>query len=118
WLTANFALRKPTLLVVDGLHWADEPSLRWLLYLARRLDGLPLALLAGTRPPEQADAPALVRELLSDPAGLVIRPGGLGPESAVALARDRLGDEPDPAFAAALEKGSGGNPLYLVALLD
>src|SRR5438067_5610634 len=118
WLAANFALRKPTLLIVDDLHWADEPSLRWLLYLARRLEGLPLALLAGTRPPEQAGAPALVRELLSDPAGLVIRPGGLGPESAVALARDRLGDEPDPAFAAALEKGSGGNPLYLVALLD
>ena len=118
WLAANFALRNPTLLVVDDLHWADEPSLRWLLYLARRLEGLPLALLAGTRSPEQADAPALVRELLSDPAGLVIRPRGLGSASAAALARDRLGDDPDSAFSTALEEGSGGNPLYLVALLD
>ena len=56
WLAANFASRRPTLLVVDDLHWADEPSLRWLVYLARRLEGLPVLLLIGTRPPEQANA--------------------------------------------------------------
>ena len=27
WLAANFASRRPALLVVDDLHWADEPSL-------------------------------------------------------------------------------------------
>jgi AAA ATPase-like protein len=78
WLAANFALRNPTLLLVDDLNWADEPSLRWLVYLARRLDGLPLALIAGSRPAEQADSSALVKELLSDAAGFVMRPGGLG----------------------------------------
>ena len=41
WLAANVASRTPTLVVVDDLHWADEPSLRWLVYLARRLEGLP-----------------------------------------------------------------------------
>ena len=40
WLAANFAARAPTLFVVDDLHWADEPSLRWLLFLARRLEEL------------------------------------------------------------------------------
>lgn len=118
WLAANFALRKPILLVVDDLHWADEPSLRWLLYLAHRLEGLPLVLLVGTRPSEQADSPELVRELLADSVGVVIRPSSLGRESAAALARERLGADPDPEFSAALESGSGGNPLYLVALID
>src|SRR3954451_13294011 len=118
WLAANFASRTPTLVVVDDLHWADEPSLRWLHYLARRLEGLPLLLLTGTRPPEQANLPALVGELVTDPLAVVIRPAVLGRESAAALARERLGNEPAPAFAAALETGSGGNPLYLVALLD
>jgi DNA-binding CsgD family transcriptional regulator len=118
WLAANFASRRPTLLVVDDLHWADEPSLRWLVYLARRLEGLPLLLLVGTRPPLQADFPALVEELLADPNGVVIRPGSLGEESAAVLARIRLGAEPDPLFTSALQTGSGGIPLFLLALLD
>src|SRR3954449_6848397 len=118
WLAANFASRKPTLLVVDDLHWADEPSLRWLAYLARRIEGLPLLLLAGTRPPEQANSPTLVTQLFSDPAAVAIRPGNLGPQSAAMLARESLGAEPHPVFAAALQTGSGGNPLFLVALLD
>src|SRR4029453_16070768 len=52
WLAANVALHQPTLLAIDDLHWADTPSLRWLLYLTRRLEGVPLLVVAGTRPPE------------------------------------------------------------------
>src|SRR4051794_34208747 len=118
WLAANFASRKPVLVVVDDVHWADEPSLRWLIYLAHRLEGLPVLLLIGTRPPTQANAPALVSELLADQAGVVIHPGSLGQESAATLARARLGSEPDAVFSAALQAGSGGNPLFLAALLD
>src|SRR3954470_22081791 len=118
WLAANFASRRPALLVVDDLHWADEPSLRWLVYLARRLEGLPLLLVVGTRPALQADFPALVAELLADPSGVVIRPASLGEKSVAMLAGSRLGAEPDPLFTAALRTGSGGNPLFLLALLD
>src|SRR5262249_31909229 len=51
WLAANVALQRPTLLAIDDLHWADTPSLRWLLYLTRRLEGVPLLVVAGGRPP-------------------------------------------------------------------
>src|SRR4051812_31972467 len=118
WLAANFALRKPTLLVVDALHWADEPSLRWLVYLAHRLEGLPLLLLVGTRPADQANAPPLVAELVEDSASVAIHPGSLGQASVATLARKRLEAEPDPEFTAALHSASGGNPLFLGALLD
>ena len=50
WLAANAALSQPTLLLVDDVHWADAPSLRWLSYVARRLEGLPLMIAVGTRP--------------------------------------------------------------------
>src|SRR5262245_2715476 len=52
WLAANVAFDQPTLLAIDDLHWADVPSLRWLLYLTRRLEGVPLLVAAATRPPE------------------------------------------------------------------
>src|SRR5438552_4976016 len=118
WLAANFASRSPTLLVVDDLHWADEPSLRWLVYLAHRIEGLPLLLVVGTRPVEQANAPSLVAELVEDSAGVAIRPSSLGPASVATLARKGLGAEPDSNFTAALHSASGGNPLVVVALLD
>jgi DNA-binding CsgD family transcriptional regulator len=118
WLAANLALRHPTLLIVDDLHWADEASLRWLGYLVRRLEGLPLAVIVATRPPEQAHTPAFVTEILADPLATVIRPASLGQASAAELARVLFGLEPDEVFADALRAASDGNPLYLAAILD
>ena len=38
------------LLCIDDAHWADHASLRFLNYLARRLEGLPIAVIAAARP--------------------------------------------------------------------
>jgi len=118
WVAANLALRQPTLLAIDDLHWADEPSLSWIAYLARRLDGLPLIVVAATRPPEQATVPGPVTELITDPLATVIRPSGLGSEATAILSSERLGTHPDDEFVEALQRATGGNPLYLTALLD
>jgi AAA ATPase domain len=59
WLAANAAFQRPTALVIDDLHWIDTPSLRWLGYLARRLDGLPLLVVAAMRPAEEGHEPDL-----------------------------------------------------------
>ena len=52
WLVNNLAADEPVALIVDDLHWADPETLRFLVYLAPRLDGLAVALLATTRPGE------------------------------------------------------------------
>jgi AAA ATPase domain len=119
WLAANVALQRPTLLAIDDLHWADTPSLRWLLYLTRRLEGVPLLVVAGTRPPEgEGHDPTLVAELIADPEVAAIRPEPLGRASIAVLARELHGLEPDEAFCAALQMATGGNPLFVGAVLD
>jgi DNA-binding CsgD family transcriptional regulator len=119
WLAVNVAFQQPTLLAIDDLHWADSPSLRWLLYLMRRLEGVPLLVAAGARPPEgESRDPTLVTELIADPQVTAIRPEPLGRASIALLARELHGLQPDGAFSAALETATGGNPLFVGAVLD
>ncbi len=117
WLTVNLAEEGPLLVVVDDLHWCDRPSLRFLAYLVRRLEGLDVLLALGLRTAEPGTDPALVGEVASAPGALVLRPRPLGPEGVAELARARLGAEPDPAFATACHEAAGGNPLLLGQLL-
>jgi predicted ATPase len=39
WLVVKLAASRPLLIAVDDAHRTDEPSLRWLAYLAPRLGG-------------------------------------------------------------------------------
>ena len=112
WLAANAATQRPLLLSVDDVHWADPPSLRWLAYLARRLDGLPILILAAVRSGEPA--PAVLAELLAETRP--VRPRPLGPEASAALVRERL-DGAAPELCAACHAATGGNPFLLRALV-
>ena len=76
WLAANLADRRPLLIAVDDAHWADEPSLRWLAYLAPRLEGLALALLVALRPGEPASTGASLTALRGE-APTVSAPGAV-----------------------------------------
>src|SRR5262245_44006269 len=119
WLAANVAFHQPTLLSIDDLHWADTASLRWFLYLTRRLEGVPILVAAAARPPEgESRDPTLVAELIADPALVAIRPEPLGRASIAMLARRLYALEADEAFCAALESATGGNPLFIGAVLD
>ena len=106
WLTANLADTVPVVLLADDLHWADVPSLRFLEYLARRIDGLRVALIATTRPNEPGAANDLLDELRA--SATVMRPRPLDREAAAAMLPAEVVD-------AALE-ATGGNPLLLSVL--
>ncbi|HZD87624.1 MAG TPA: AAA family ATPase [Gaiellaceae bacterium] len=118
WLTANLAAERPLMLLVDDLHWADEPSLRWLGYLVRRLEGLPLLVVAGLRPPAQGFETALLAELVGDPAAQPVLPKALSRDAVEGLVRSELSADADAAFSAACYEATAGNPLLLRALLD
>ena len=97
WLTINLADAQPVLVAVDDAHWADVASLRWLIYLARRLAGVPLALVLATRPAEPGPVQELLDELLVIPEVAVLQPGGLSEQAITMLAAQLLAAEPDPA---------------------
>ena len=83
WLVANLAERDPVLIALDDAHWADAMSLRFLLYLARRLEDVAVLLLVASRPAgEQADG-GLLAQIGGLPGAIVLRPAPL-PEPDVA----------------------------------
>ena len=115
WLTVNLAESRPLALAVDDVQWADPSSLRWLAYLARRLDGLPVCVLATLRPVEEEHP--LLTEVLADPATAIVRPNALSAPSVAELVRQELGGDADEAFCLAGHHATGGNPLLLRELL-
>jgi len=118
WLALNLAERKPLLLSIDDLHWCDRPSLRFLAYLVRRLEGVPILVAASVRSTEPGTDPALLAELTQDPATVAIAPGPLSEAAVRALVRERLDGEPDAPFADACFTATGGNPLLVRQLLS
>ena len=115
WLLNNLADEGPLALSVDDLHWSDAESLRFLNYLAPRLDGLPLTVLASTRSGE--NVPADLARLAAAPETTVLRPGPLSIEATATLCEERLGAPVAAEFAAACRDATGGNPFFLEALL-
>ena len=76
-------------LVLDDLHWADEPTLGMLAHLAGSPERARLLIVATLRTTETRAAPALAALLASvrrDPAVLDLRLDGLTPEAAALLA--------------------------------
>jgi DNA-binding CsgD family transcriptional regulator len=115
WLTLNLAESGPLLIAIDDLQWADAASVRWLAYLARRLDGVAVGALATVRPVEEED-PSLT-ELLADPATTTVRPSALTAPAVAVLVRAGLSPDADDAFCLACHRTTGGNPLLVNELV-
>ena len=116
-LVERLAAERPLALCVDDLQWSDPASLRFAAYLARRVADLPVLIAATVRTGEPDADEALLGELAQEPITMALTPRPLTVEAATALLRQRLGDEPDGAFAAACHEVTAGNPLLLRQLI-
>ena len=115
WLAGNLAARQPLVVLADDLHWGDAASLRWLVFLAERIEDLPVLLVGAARPAE----PGAEQDLLDVLAGRsadVLRPAPLSAGATTVLVRDRLPEAADE-FASACHRATGGNAFLLGELL-
>ena len=119
WLTVNIAEQRPMAILVDDVLWADDFSLRYLAYLADRIDDIPAAMLVAIRHGDPgADSPLIAH--LSDAAGgPSIRPANLSETAVHALLTDALPDrEVDADLTQTVLAETGGNPYLVVAVAD
>jgi DNA-binding CsgD family transcriptional regulator len=106
-LLAEAAKQRPLVCLVDDAQWLDGPSARTLVFVARRLDDLPVAIVFGAREPRE--------ELAGLPE---VEIDGLSYLEARTLI-DRLLPGPlDEEVHARLVAETEGNPLSIVELLS
>jgi DNA-binding CsgD family transcriptional regulator len=109
-LLAEVAEERPLLCVVDDAQWLDRASADALLFVARRLDAEPLAMLFGVRDDTtRSFAPAGLPE---------VRLAPLGTEDARALLAEHHGHGIDSEVLDWLLASANGNPLALIELAD
>jgi DNA-binding CsgD family transcriptional regulator/tetratricopeptide (TPR) repeat protein len=113
-LVRELAGRRPTVLVIEDLHWADEATLDLLRLLARKVEAVPALVLASYRDDELDRAHPLtlvVGELATARAvsRLEVRP--LSADAVTALA------EPHDIDAGDLYRQTRGNPFFVTEVL-
>lgn len=117
WATVNLTGDGPLLIAVDDVHCCDAASLRFLAYLVRRLEGLPVLVACNLRSSEPEAESTALSEIAGAPLTVTIEPRALSRSAAADLVRARLGEDPDERFAIACHGATMGNPLLLCELL-
>jgi len=115
-LLEQAALRRPVVVCLDDLQWADSATLAALRILPARLAPLPVGWILAFRPGGGADFDRTVADLLREGASQT----SLEPldRAAVAdMATDVLGAAPDHNILA-LAEGVHGNPFWLIELFS
>ncbi|MFC7980375.1 AAA family ATPase [Streptomyces sp. NPDC057336] len=117
-LLRSYADEGPLLVAVDDVHLADDPSRRWLLEAARRLDRLPVLLVATERSQYDIDPrPAGLTQALSPSLVRTHTLAPLGDAAAAGIVRAAFPGA-GPRWTAQCVRAGAGSPLLLHALLD
>jgi DNA-binding CsgD family transcriptional regulator len=113
-LVAEQCAVRPTVLVVDDLHWADQASITLWGRLARSARQVPLLLIGMTRPVPQRDDVLALRRMVDDAARFQLT--GLTGTAVTDLVAALAGGKPDDNLLR-LADGAAGNPLYVTELI-
>ncbi|MFE0981184.1 AAA family ATPase [Streptomyces rochei] len=117
-LLRSYADEGPLLVAVDDVHLADDPSRRWLLEAARRLDRLPVLLVVTERSQYDIEPrPAGLTQALSPSLVRTHTLAPLGDAAAARIVREAFPGA-GPRWTAQCVRAGAGSPLLLHALLD
>ncbi len=117
WVLVHLARRQPMALLVDDAHWADQPSLRWLASLRRRIGELSVLVVIATRLQSFDGTGDPLTALLTDLELPLLRVSPLSADAVGALAARELSQPADHRLALACHGATGGNPLAVAELL-
>ncbi len=110
-LVASIAREQPCVLIIDGLQWADKPTLDLMGEILKSPDALPLLLVLVTRPDDRVAA------LLEGKVRIELQ--ALSSEEQIRLVEARLSvKEGVRPVCAELMPRVGGNPFYLLEMID
>ncbi|WP_432856437.1 ATP-binding protein [Amycolatopsis sp. CA-161197] len=113
WLTAGLTADGLVVLAVDDVQWCDETSLRWLGFLLRRAENLPLLVVMTQRTGRDAPRPEVLGEIGATLTCLTLDLEPLGPQAVAEVLQARFGASPDEAFVRKCVEVTGGNPFLL-----
>jgi DNA-binding CsgD family transcriptional regulator len=112
----NVCAERPAVIVIDDCHWADDPSLRFLNYLVRRLDDVPLAVVLAVRTGDPSARGDLIDRLVHAGGNVRMRPRELSPVATGEFLRGVAGDPISEGLISACWRVTKGNPLLLATL--
>jgi DNA-binding CsgD family transcriptional regulator len=113
------AARRPLLVVLEDLHWADQRSLDLLLHLTRQVVSQPLLLLGTVRQAELVRGNGLQKamaDLVKEPTYGEIVLEGLSRAEVERYLELALGDGASRRLSRTVHRLTDGNPLYLSQL--
>jgi DNA-binding NarL/FixJ family response regulator len=114
------AARRPLLLILDDLHWADAPSLALLRFVSRELEGGGVLVVACYRHTELERGHPLLGTMADLARGQRCRRlllGGLDQPEVASFVALVAGVQPSPELAAAVHQQTDGNPFFVTEVV-
>ncbi|MGZ4268578.1 MAG: ATP-binding protein [Solirubrobacteraceae bacterium] len=114
---SNICTSRPLVLAIDDAHWMDAASLRFALFLLRRLSDLRVAMFVALRSGEPHADTSLVARLIAHSELGQIQPAPLSERAVAQIVGSELEGAPDERFVGACRNATGGVPFLVHALV-